>query len=118
MIYTSYLAKLKQHPEWVTRFGNRIYFVMIGRGNNAVAPTLEMLTKYKVSKDWEGYEKEYVRRLQDSNAFSWMGRIAHIAHKEDVLLVCYEKSNEQCHRRLLAEEIQHLFDVPYMGELE
>jgi uncharacterized protein (DUF488 family) len=40
------------------------------------------------------------------------------AKDANVVLICFEKSNEKCHRRLLAERIKELYpEVDYKGEV-
>ena len=69
------------------------------------APTKELLTKYrKEGISWEDYEVEYLNLLD----------MRHIAQKVNIeklhknCLLCSEHTPEKCHRRLLAEYLQHV----------
>lgn len=95
-----------------------VYYVMRNRGNNAVAPTERMLNHWKASEDWEGYSREYAKRLHTKEAKEWMKNIADESLFNDVILVCFEKDSHHCHRRLLAKEIETREPgVSYLGEL-
>lgn len=69
------------------------------------APTKELLTKYRKKQlTWPEYEIEYLNLLD----------MRHIARKTDIeklhenCLLCSEHTPEKCHRRLLAEYLQHV----------
>ena len=69
------------------------------------APTKELLTKYRKKQiTWLEYEIEYLNLLD----------MRHIARKTDIeklhenCLLCSEHTPEKCHRRLLAEYLQHV----------
>ena len=69
------------------------------------APTKELLSKYrKEGMTWEEYEVEYLNLLD----------MRHIAQKVNIeelhknCLLCSEHTPEKCHRRLLAEYLQHV----------
>jgi uncharacterized protein (DUF488 family) len=69
------------------------------------APTKELLKKYRTKKiTWPEYEIEYLNLLD----------MRHVAQKTDIdklhenCLLCSEHTPEKCHRRLLAEYLQHV----------
>lgn len=69
------------------------------------APTKELLSKYRDNKmTWLEYETEYLNLLD----------MRKIAQKTDIeklhenCLLCSEHTPEKCHRRLLAEYLQHV----------
>jgi uncharacterized protein (DUF488 family) len=66
----------------------------------ALAPTKEILKAYKQTKDWENYERDFVRLLRERGLPSWLN-----AEALDVpsVLLCSEPDPAQCHRRLVAE---------------
>ena len=73
--------------------------------NIDMAPTKELLTKYRDKKmSWPEYELEYLNLLD----------IRKIAGKVNVdllhenCLLCSEHEPDKCHRRLLAEYLQHV----------
>jgi len=120
-IYTTYLGFLNKHggsDKVAQKLGSCfVYYVMRDRGNNVVAPVSEALIEATKRKDWTTYERLYLQQL-DYVAEDWMDRRSHEAKLGNILLVCFEKNAQHCHRRLLAEEIARRFDVEYKGELE
>jgi len=130
-IYTTYLAFLTKHKNLAVRLGSCfIYYIARNRGNNAVAPEEKMLEAfmklkkmYRAPKEqeelWKQYEENYLIQIGLSkDAQAWMEKRAGEAKIGNILLVCYEKDAQHCHRRLLAEEIARRFNVEYKGELE
>jgi uncharacterized protein YeaO (DUF488 family) len=68
---------------------------------------------------WESYCRHYEDKLATEEAKAWMQKRAEESRQgHNVILVCYEKDPEQCHRRLLAEAIAARFGVEYKGELQ
>jgi len=119
-IYTTYLGLLTKLGG-AERVGMNIgscfiYYVARDRGNNVVAPVSQALIEATKRKDWTTYEKLYLQQL-DYVANDWMERRAQEARVGNILLVCFEKDPQHCHRRLLAEEITRRFNVEYRGEL-
>lgn len=85
---------------FVREIGNMSY-----EHNIDFAPTKELLSKYRDKKlTWVEYEEEYLNLLD----------MRKIAHKTDIeklhrnCLLCSEHTPEKCHRRLLAEYLQHV----------
>ena len=106
-----------------------IYFVMRGRGNDAVAPSKELLFRSKqLAKEaktdqeetavWEQYKKEYLEQLEEStDAYSWMYERASEGKEFHVIFVCFERNSLRCHRRLLADYMVNNWQSDYRGEL-
>jgi uncharacterized protein (DUF488 family) len=70
-----------------------------------LAPTKELLQRYRAKQiDWKAYETAYLNLLDERQ----------IARKLDAdalhgcCFLCSEHSPEKCHRRLLAEYLQHV----------
>lgn len=95
-------------------------FVMKGRGNQPVEPPEMVLRLFKEKAiTWKGYEDAYLASLEmEETTLMWMQKIAKRAKEHNVVLVCFEKNPEHCHRRLLAEHIAEHYGVEYGGELE
>ena len=71
------------------------------------APTKELLDGYKKkSITWVEYVDEYKRILSNRNLLN----TEKFEAMNDVCLLCSEDLPENCHRRLLAEEVQKLVD--------
>jgi uncharacterized protein YeaO (DUF488 family) len=114
-LFTTYLAAIEYF-----KAERQVYFVMRNRGNNQVAPERELLDDYKNGKiTWEQYAKRYTEFIQTNpDAIAWIDRVAENALLGDVLLVCFEKDQNRCHRSLLAIQIAFRHpEVNYVGDL-
>lgn len=70
------------------------------------APTKELLGKYrKKEMTWDEYEVEYLNLLDMRK----VGDKVNIQALHQNCLLCSEHTAEKCHRRLLAEYLQHRF---------
>jgi len=120
-IFTAYLGFLNKHggaDKVAMKLGSCfIYYVARNRGNNAVAPSENLLRLWKEQAiTWRNYERLYLKEIE--NSWAWMEKRAQEAKIGNILLVCFEKDPAHCHRRLLAEEIARRFGAEYKGELE
>lgn len=134
-LWTTYLAFLRKadyNPLKV--FPNELKetlfkYVMRNRGNNEVAPEdwlkpyLKLRRVYNTNEEkaelWKQYKENYLTQIGLSEkARNWMQDIANLAKKANIVLICFEKDGEYCHRTLLANEIARRFPhVDYRGEL-
>jgi len=119
MIYTSYFAKLKSLP-------NHIIPISIcakapnwykGLQYKKLAPTYDILMKYKQDNNKENYIKNFyeqiLNKLNASKVVFDLGALAdenETFYPFDICLVCYEKPSDFCHRHLVSEWLnQHGF---------
>lgn len=114
-LFTTYLSA-------VSAFGQKYtyYYIMRNRGNDEVAPSSGLLQTYKAGLiTWEEYAKKYTEQIQtDPKAVAWIDKIAEEALLDDVVLVCFEKDQNHCHRSLLALQITFRHpEVNYVGDL-
>lgn len=132
-IYTTYLGFLNKHGganKVAQKLGSCfVYYVMLHRGNDAVAPNEDMLKAFLKLKKvyttdreqeelWKQYEENYLIQIGLSKeALAWMEKRAQEAKSGNILLVCFERDAGHCHRRLLAQEIERRFGAKYEGEL-
>ena len=78
------------------------------RGLNAreLAPSHELLKAYHNGMSESDYEKEYRKQISNLNnlhsQFEWM---AQKANGRDIVLLCYEKVGDFCHRHILSDII-------------
>lgn len=71
------------------------------------APPATLIGAYlRREKSWEQYAEEYLAHLRQDRNAEMVGTLASCATLGDFTLLCIEKTPEQCHRRLLAEECQ------------
>jgi len=98
---TSFFAKYKgenavsislSKPKWYTTC----------REYKKLAPSWNLLNKYKQDKDEvyyiKQYQKEILDKLDPKQVYEELG--------EDAVLLCWEKSGEFCHRFIVAEWLQ------------
>lgn len=108
-VYTSYFAKLKKildegyFPISITRYPPKGIDVAELK---LFAPSEELLRKIKSDEiDETEYEKIYRKEMErfDFNLV-WEGleQISEINGKKDLVLLCYEKSGDFCHRHIFA----------------
>lgn len=73
-----------------------------------LAPSIELLNDYKNKKiRWEDYEKRYLEEIKDKKDV--IDKLLNlIKEKKVVTLLCAEKQDEYCHRRLLKEYLIHI----------
>lgn len=120
--YVAYLRKFDYNPLKIFADSLEsvlIYYVMLNRGNNEVAPLRTLLYAYKKEGlSWDGYCEGYNELLKGSGALEWMRKRAEESRAGyHIILVCLEKNPEHCHRRLLADAIATQFGAEYKGEL-
>ena len=106
MIYTSYFGKLKKipntiipiaicakNPEWYT-----------GLAYKKLAPTYRILMNWKKMKNEEQYIRDYTEQvLRKLDVRQVYLELQALAKGKDIVLLCYEKTNDFCHRNLVAE---------------
>ena len=91
-----------------TKKGNIEYFVdkltrMSYLEMPILAPEKEMFGEYRKDGDWPLYESRYLSLMEHRSVIE---SIEHAVFTEGVVLLCSERTAEQCHRRLAAEYIQ------------
>lgn len=99
----SQLAAFAKYPD--LEFFAREIGDMTYEHNLDFAPTKELLKKYRDKKiNWQEYEIEYLNLL-DNRKIAAKTEIEKL-HK--TCFLCSEHTPEKCHRRLLAEYLQHV----------
>jgi uncharacterized protein YeaO (DUF488 family) len=74
-----------------------------------LAPSIGLLNDYKNEKiNWEEYEERYLKEIEEKKG-SINKLIGLIREKGVVTLLCAEKEDKFCHRRLLKEYLIRLF---------
>ena len=61
---------------------------------------------YRNELTWEEFERQYFAFLQSEEMKSHVATFAQRCMSEIMTLLCSEKTADQCHRRLLAEELR------------
>ena len=75
-----------------------------------LAPTKKLLYDYKYhGLPWEEYEVQFFQLMKGHRALRRIEELAERSKKGEVItLLCFEKSDEKCHRRLLKNLIEEL----------
>jgi len=72
----------------------------------SLAPSADLLRRSKSGLPWEEYVKEYresvLANLDPSQVY---------ADLSDKILLCWETTNEECHRRLVAEWLEKALNI-------
>lgn len=78
-----------------------------GRQYKKLAPKFHFFKKFKEDRDeafyTEQYNKEVLGVLDPKEVYEELG--------EDAILLCWEKSGNFCHRRLIAEWLEKALDI-------
>lgn len=95
-IYTSYFAINATHPQAksISRWTPKWFK---GPSIPLLAPCAEILEAYKSTGDKEHLYEAYLERLNEIG----IERVRNVLRDGDILL-CYEKSDDFCHRHVLA----------------
>ena len=74
-----------------------------------LAPHKEIFSKYKKDGDWDSFKESYNQQLyEDPITKEFITFLIEALEQNSVTLVCCEKDNTHCHRRLIAEYITEL----------
>lgn len=105
-IYTSYFAKAKKLPKDLVQVSISLFPPkhFVGKEYKKIAPTQKILFDWKRLANKEKYVREYQRdvlsKLDEAKVYSELEKIG---QGKDIVLLCYEKSEDFCHRHLFAE---------------
>lgn len=119
MIYTSYFAKLRKIPEHIIPISicAKPPIGYKGARYTRIAPSFDILMEYKESGDAGAYTMKYQEKILASlNAKDVVSELDRILLDETLsialsdtsktpkmVLVCFEKSSDFCHRHIVAE---------------
>lgn len=111
----TYLSMKKKLPE-----DARTVLVMIGRGNDELAPSRELLEDFNIAKEecssrmkdsvriyecaWRAskYEKRFREQILNNQAsMARLRQLAEESRSQDIYFICYEAEDKPCHRKLL-----------------
>ena len=97
IIQTGYLAKIKSYPSHEEHI-----LVMRNQGNNELAPSEELLNKWKNGEiNWKEYKEVFLEEMKNPESQARLQKIAEkVAEGKDVRLICYEAEDKHCHRHI------------------
>jgi len=84
----------------------------------SLSPSIKLLKKYQKKQDWDAFIKDFVFEFKENDyAQNDLDEIhGRLKQGEDIVLLCHEKSDEPCHRKLLAHLLPEDDDY-YKGEV-
>lgn len=101
-----YLAVLKKFR---TQFPNAHFEVITRTANHILSPSWQLLQKYKEENlSFEEYTPLFLYEMERTPCQTKLHELKQLAQDKDVFLVCYEKDDTECHRRLVKELIEGL----------
>lgn len=103
-IYTSYFGNRRNFRDLVPisiALYTPIYFK--ARRYNILSPSPEILS---LKDNEELYTKKFNDALKSINPMSVFETLEELSHRRDIVLLCYEKPPQFCHRHLVAEWLE------------
>lgn len=114
-IYTGYFAKLKYYtnngliPISIARKNPEWY---IGHSCTYFAPSYDLLSRYRKNEiSSEEYTKIYLNQLNKDTVKEKLDKIESKLGDVSVVLLCYEKPSDFCHRHVLAKYIKDNLNI-------
>lgn len=105
-IYTSYYAKCRKIPHTITRISiaGKAPIGYRGIEYKVLAPRKDFFMKWKENHDNDYYiecfNKQVLSVLNPADVYN---RLEELSGGQDIVLLCYEKSGDFCHRHLVAD---------------
>ena len=114
MFYTSYFAKLKSIPKDIVPISicAKAPDWYDGLQYKRLAPTYDVLMRYKGNGDTEEFERDYtiqvLNKLDMDDVAEELADLAYGINPDfrKVCLVCFEKSDDFCHRHVVAKALK------------
>jgi uncharacterized phage-like protein YoqJ len=106
MIYTSYFAKLKNIPDEMIpiSIAGKAPTGYIGLAYTALAPKISFFREWKKNQDNNYYIEHFNQEvLELLNPHKVVSDLYKMSKGKDIVLSCYEKVGDFCHRNLVAE---------------
>jgi uncharacterized protein YeaO (DUF488 family) len=121
MIYTSYYNNLRN----IQRYAPNVVPVSIsiyppdwytGLTYSKLAPKRNFFNEWKINHDNDFYVKEFNKQvLSNLDPKEVAKELYEMSNQSDLVLLCYEKPNEFCHRHLVADWLR---DVTLVEEVK
>lgn len=106
MIYTSYYAVAGKIPDNVVKvsISKGIPTWFVGHSYDKLAPNWDTVRKYKDGGSWKEYTFEYSNTILNKLSPTMVIKeLMLLSGNYDVVLLCYEKSTDNCHRHLVRD---------------
>ncbi len=104
-IYTSYFAMLRHIPKDIVPVSISLYAPPGYQGLTlkSLAPTKELLARYKKDSNEEAYTEAFSEILEKLTPDAVYHVLEKMTGGRDCVLLCYEKAGSFCHRNLVAQ---------------
>lgn len=105
-IYTSYYAKCRRIPHTITRISiaGKAPAGYRGIEYKVLAQKKEFFMQWKENHDNDYYIKCFNEQvLSHLNPVEVYNKLEELSCGQDIVLICYEKSGDFCHRHLVAD---------------
>lgn len=106
MAYTSYFAKIRKFPKDIVPIGIAVFNPKGYKGlvYKKLAPTPQILNNWKLNKNEEEYIRCYKHQILDNlDANIVFEELVALSKTNNFALCCYEKSEDFCHRHIVAD---------------
>ena len=113
-IYTSYYGNLKNLPNDIKKISisTTIPKKIVCDSYAPAAPPPEILKKYKQNEiNEQEYEQEYMQYLNTLDAQKVIHHLRKLARNKDIVLLCYEKSEDFCHRHIFIKWLKEVCNM-------
>ena len=114
MIYTSYFARCNKLPKGLVpiSIARQAPTGYTGLEYKTLAPAWDILSEYKQTKDERTYIQQYNYQLFLLSADQVVKELKELAQSDQIILLCYEKPDDFCHRHLVAQWLtEHGYDT-------
>ena len=111
MIKTKSVFEPKSDDDGIRVLITRYYPRGVKKGHfdewvRTLAPSKELLKEYKDKKiEWDEFEKQFLNQMTSRDSETMIQTLANRAKKNNITLLCYEKSGHNCHRYLVHDLI-------------
>lgn len=106
-IYTSYFSKavfLDESKYMVVAISRYVPMGFSGVRELRFAPSRKLLMDYKKGLSQNLYTQRFLNELRNEDCvYSVFKDLARLSKGRDIVLCCYEKAGDFCHRRLIAD---------------
>lgn len=112
MIYITYFANIRNLPQYIKPISIAVSPPKgyTGLKYSPLYPTWDMVSNYKNTKDKGAYIEKYnaiLNKLKPTEVvldlLASVGNFKGLNYTPEIALVCYEKSDDFCHRHLVAD---------------
>lgn len=104
MLYTTYFAKLRDLPDFITPVAicGKSPDWYRGLQYKKLAPKWSFFSKWRVSRDNHFYIQHFMEEVLDPlNPLEIHQELIELTNNSDIALVCYESPEKFCHRHLV-----------------